>query len=258
VQIQQETHKFGSTSRIKHTCVYGGAPKGPQIRDLRGGGRLSGACSCTECSADSSAIRAPGDTADVRANLPGTACVCFAAEDQGVEAQGCLYKCSPCRCAGVEIVIATPGRLIDMLESRVTNLKRVTYLVLDEADRMLDMGFEPQIRKIVNQVTAGWVVGKQLSCLGQLSPAERQTATRSPYSVCCERLRDGSRQPKDDHHCIACRSDLTGRRCCGARRGPRMCRPLRATSSRTPTRCPHWSQSTVACRLCHALQSSLS
>jgi ABC-type dipeptide/oligopeptide/nickel transport system ATPase subunit len=45
------------------------------------------------------------------------------------------------------------GRLIDMLESRVTNLKRVTYLVLDEADRMLDMGFEPQIRKIVNQVT---------------------------------------------------------------------------------------------------------
>jgi ATP-dependent RNA helicase DDX5/DBP2 len=54
--------------------------------------------------------------------------------------------------AGVEIVIATPGRLIDMLESRVTNLRRVTYLVLDEADRMLDMGFEPQIRKIVGQV----------------------------------------------------------------------------------------------------------
>jgi superfamily II DNA/RNA helicase len=39
-----------------------------------------------------------------------------------------------------------------MLERRVTNLKRVTYLVLDEADRMLDMGFEPQIRKIVSQI----------------------------------------------------------------------------------------------------------
>ena len=47
------------------------------------------------------------------------------------------------------MVIATPGRLIDFLETGVTNLKRVTYLVLDEADRMLDMGFEPQIRKIV-------------------------------------------------------------------------------------------------------------
>merc|ERR1719473_1554654 len=53
---------------------------------------------------------------------------------------------------GVEIVIATPGRLIDFLTNQTTNLKRVTYLVLDEADRMLDMGFEPQIRKIVGQV----------------------------------------------------------------------------------------------------------
>ena len=49
-------------------------------------------------------------------------------------------------------MIATPGRLIDHLESGVTNLRRVTYLVLDEADRMLDMGFEPQIRKIVSQI----------------------------------------------------------------------------------------------------------
>jgi len=53
---------------------------------------------------------------------------------------------------GVEIVIATPGRLIDFLDSGVTNLKRITYLVLDEADRMLDMGFEPQVRKIVSQI----------------------------------------------------------------------------------------------------------
>ncbi|KAK9891977.1 hypothetical protein WA026_017460 [Henosepilachna vigintioctopunctata] len=53
---------------------------------------------------------------------------------------------------GVEIVIATPGRLIDFLEKGTTNLARCTYLVLDEADRMLDMGFEPQIRKIIQQV----------------------------------------------------------------------------------------------------------
>ncbi|KAK1436887.1 hypothetical protein QVD17_02671 [Tagetes erecta] len=89
VQIQQEATKFGASSKIKNTCIYGGVPKGPQVRDLQ---------------------------------------------------------------KGVEIVIATPGRLIDMLESHHTNLRRVTYLVLDEADRMLDMGFEPQMKKIVSQI----------------------------------------------------------------------------------------------------------
>ncbi|KAK5629786.1 hypothetical protein RRF57_005501 [Xylaria bambusicola] len=89
VQIQQEITKFGKSSRIRNTCVYGGVPRGPQIRDLS---------------------------------------------------------------KGVEVCIATPGRLIDMLEGGKTNLRRVTYLVLDEADRMLDMGFEPQIRKIISQI----------------------------------------------------------------------------------------------------------
>jgi ATP-dependent RNA helicase DDX5/DBP2 len=89
MQIQVECSKFGHSSKIKSLCVYGGVPRGPQIRDLQ---------------------------------------------------------------RGVEIVIATPGRLIDMLEAKATNLRRVTYLVLDEADRMLDLGFEPQIRKIVEQV----------------------------------------------------------------------------------------------------------
>jgi len=53
---------------------------------------------------------------------------------------------------GVEILIGTPGRLIDFLDNGTTNLKRVTYLCLDEADRMLDMGFEPQVRKICSQI----------------------------------------------------------------------------------------------------------
>lgn len=88
-QIQQVANDFGSCTRVNNTCIFGGAPKGPQIRDLE---------------------------------------------------------------RGVEIVIATPGRLIDFLERGVTNLKRCTYLVLDEADRMLDMGFEPQIRKIIEQI----------------------------------------------------------------------------------------------------------
>jgi len=56
---------------------------------------------------------------------------------------------------GTEIVVCTPGRLIEMLatnKGKVTNLRRVTYLVLDEADRMFDMGFEPQVMKIVNNI----------------------------------------------------------------------------------------------------------
>ncbi|XP_023611403.1 probable ATP-dependent RNA helicase DDX5 isoform X2 [Myotis lucifugus] len=88
-QVQQVAAEYCRACRLKSTCVYGGAPKGPQIRDLE---------------------------------------------------------------RGVEICIATPGRLIDFLECGKTNLRRTTYLVLDEADRMLDMGFEPQIRKIVDQI----------------------------------------------------------------------------------------------------------
>lgn len=56
---------------------------------------------------------------------------------------------------GAQIVIGTPGRIIDLLAAnsgRVMNLKRVTYLVLDEADRMFDMGFEPQVTKVFTRV----------------------------------------------------------------------------------------------------------
>ena len=80
---------FGASSRIRNTCVFGGASKGPQLRDIE---------------------------------------------------------------RGSEIVIATPGRLLDFLEAGKVNLRRTTYLCLDEADRMLDMGFEPQIRKIFEQI----------------------------------------------------------------------------------------------------------
>jgi ATP-dependent RNA helicase DDX5/DBP2 len=53
---------------------------------------------------------------------------------------------------GVHLLVATPGRLIDFLSDGTTNLRRVSYVVLDEADRMLDMGFEPQIRQIMGQL----------------------------------------------------------------------------------------------------------
>lgn len=56
---------------------------------------------------------------------------------------------------GADIVICTPGRMIDLLamnSGRITNLRRVTIVVLDEADRMFDMGFEPQLTRIVENV----------------------------------------------------------------------------------------------------------
>ncbi|TDG53229.1 hypothetical protein AWZ03_000044 [Drosophila navojoa] len=88
-QIQTVANDFGSSSYVRNTCIFGGAPRSKQASDLQN---------------------------------------------------------------GVEIVIATPGRLLDFLQSGTTNLRRCTYLVLDEADRMLDMGFEPQIRKILSQI----------------------------------------------------------------------------------------------------------
>ena len=54
---------------------------------------------------------------------------------------------------GAEIIVCTPGRMIEMLAAnsgKVTNMHRVTYVVLDEADRMFDMGFEPQVMRIID------------------------------------------------------------------------------------------------------------
>ncbi|KAI5189900.1 ATP-dependent RNA helicase DDX5/DBP2 [Nematocida minor] len=62
---------------------------------------------------------------------------------------------------GAEILIATPGRLIDLYDQKAVFMSRVSFLVLDEADRMLDMGFEPQLKRIIpetnpNRQTLMW------------------------------------------------------------------------------------------------------
>ena len=82
---------------------------------------------------------------------------------------------------GVDVVVATPGRLIDFLERGRISLSEVRYFVLDEADRMLDMGFEPQIRQIVEK--EGQVPDPRVYCFGDSRgrlfclglPARRQT-----------------------------------------------------------------------------------
>jgi ATP-dependent RNA helicase RhlE len=56
--------------------------------------------------------------------------------------------------SGVDLVVATPGRLIDLMGQRVCNFSGIQFLVLDEADRMLDMGFLPDIKRILKLVPA--------------------------------------------------------------------------------------------------------
>ncbi|XP_074658788.1 ATP-dependent RNA helicase DDX42-like [Tubulanus polymorphus] len=65
---------------------------------------------------------------------------------------GSMYEQGKACEEGAEIIVATPGRLIDLVKKKHTNLQRVTYLVFDEADRMFDMGFETQVRSIANHV----------------------------------------------------------------------------------------------------------
>ncbi len=69
---------------------------------------------------------------------------------------------------GPHIIIATPGRLIDHLEQRTVRLDKVGILVLDEADRMLDMGFEPQLKQIMRTVPAN----RQTMLFSATMPAE--------------------------------------------------------------------------------------
>ena len=58
---------------------------------------------------------------------------------------------------GAEIIIATPGRLVDCIDRRYIVLNQCNYVVLDEADRMIDLGFEPQVLKVLESMPAGFL-----------------------------------------------------------------------------------------------------
>ena len=110
---------------------------------------------------------------------------------------------------GIDILVATPGRLLDLLEQRAMSLKEIRILVLDEVDRMLDMGFLPDVRRIVEKIStkrqtllfsatlppeierlAAWVLrDPELVEIGvRRSPAE--TVTHAVYPVAAEQKFD--------------------------------------------------------------------
>ncbi|XP_065887301.1 putative ATP-dependent RNA helicase Pl10 [Dysidea avara] len=79
---------------------------------------------------------------------------------------------------GCHLLVATPGRLVDMMERGRVGLDYCRFLVLDEADRMLDMGFEPQIRRIVEQDTMPRVGDRQTMMFSATFPKEIQALAR--------------------------------------------------------------------------------
>ncbi|XP_059418157.1 putative ATP-dependent RNA helicase an3 isoform X12 [Carassius carassius] len=79
---------------------------------------------------------------------------------------------------GCHLLVATPGRLVDMMERGKIGLDYCKYLVLDEADRMLDMGFEPQIRRIVEQDTMPPKGSRQTMMFSATFPKEIQILAR--------------------------------------------------------------------------------
>lgn len=75
---------------------------------------------------------------------------------------------------GVDIIVATPGRLVDMLDRSRVSLEMIQFLIFDEADRMLDMGFEPQIRQILEKYDMAPNGSRQTSMFSATFPKEIQ------------------------------------------------------------------------------------
>lgn len=79
---------------------------------------------------------------------------------------------------GAEIIIATPGRLKDVLERHVIVLSQCTYVVMDEADRMVNLGFEADLNFILDKLPSELLAGEDQSMMMQVDGAGEETMTR--------------------------------------------------------------------------------
>ncbi len=88
---------------------------------------------------------------------------------------------------GVDVVIATPGRLIDLVERRAVSVAHIEIVVLDEADRMADMGFLPQVEWVLRRIE-----GRHQTCCSR----PRSTATSTGGEAPSPRPRASTRSPR--------------------------------------------------------------
>ena len=85
-----------------------------------------------------------------------------------------ISSCVPSIERGCDLLSTTPGRLVDLIDRGRISLSNIKYLVLDEADRMLDMGFEPQIRHIVQGVDMPGTAERQTLMFSATFPRDIQ------------------------------------------------------------------------------------
>lgn len=97
-------------------------------------------------------------------------CVVYGGADIGMQLRAIEKGC--------DLLVATPGRLVDLIERGRISLANIKYLVLDEADRMLDMGFEPQIRRIVEGEDMPSTQGRQTLMFSATFPRDIQMLAR--------------------------------------------------------------------------------
>ena len=184
-QIHKETRRFSKTYQLRVSAAFGGLSKFEQFKDLKSGSEVCHFCThhctillcmpsvrLTESLFGLHAFRLPH--AVLRVNFSTLHMLFLHHHHHGA----LLHRSGLITGMGliaVQVAVCTPGRMIDLIKMKACSMLRVTYLVFDEADRMFDMGFEPQVS------TATHMIDSIKHCLSSIAcPA------CPPFSCCCQ------------------------------------------------------------------------